>query len=70
MGCLLSLPLDYVNTEIGSYNTFSTMTFNLHVSLKVVLWGMIFAIIIGTCGGLLPAARAARLNIISALKRQ
>jgi putative ABC transport system permease protein len=70
VGCLLSLPLNYISTDIGSYNTFSTMTFNFHVSLRVMLWGMMFAIVIGTCGGLLPAARAARMDIVSALKRR
>ena len=70
VGCLLSLPLNYINTDIGSFNTFSTMTFNFHVSLKAMMWGMIFAIFIGGCGGVLPAARAARLDIVSALKRR
>ncbi len=68
VGCLLALPLDRVSTEISSYRTFSTLTFNFHASPQVMLAGLAFSLLIGAAGGLLPASRAARLEIITALR--
>ncbi len=67
-GCLLALPLNRVNTDIGSYSSFSTLTFNFHVSAPVLAAGLLFALAIGAVGGLLPASRAARLEILPALR--
>jgi len=69
-GCLLTLPLNNVNTDIGSYSTYSTLAFNFHVSLRVMAWGITFGLFIGALGGLLPALRASRLEIIAAIKRR
>ncbi|MGA7409539.1 MAG: ABC transporter permease [Bryobacteraceae bacterium] len=68
VGCLLALPLNRVSTEISSYRTFSTLTFNFHVSPQVMLAGLAFSLLIGAAGGLLPASRAARTEIITALR--
>jgi putative ABC transport system permease protein len=67
-GCLLTLPLDNVNTEVGSIRTFTTFTFNFHVTPEVMAVGLLFAVLIGAVGGLLPARSAARREIITALR--
>jgi len=69
-GCLLTLPLNNVNTDIGSYNTYSTLAFNFHVSSRVMSWGIAFGLFIGALGGLLPAVRASRMEIVAAVKRR
>lgn len=68
IGCLLTLPLNNVNTEVGSMRTFTSFTFNFHVTAEVMAIGLVFAVIIGAAGGLLPASNAARREIITALR--
>lgn len=46
----------------------ATLTFNFHVSPQVMLAGVAFSLLIGAAGGLLPATRGARLEIITALR--
>jgi putative ABC transport system permease protein len=67
LGCLLVLPLNNVTTGIGTAN-FSETAFNFHVSPQLMLAGIVFAVILGGAGGLLPARTASRKEILSALR--
>ena len=51
-----------------SFETFSETVFQLHVTPKLIAEGLVFAVVVGIIGSLLPALRAARLPVISALK--
>jgi putative ABC transport system permease protein len=51
-----------------SFATFSEVIFQFRVTPALVVEGMIFAIVVGVIGSFLPAVRAARLPVISALK--
>ncbi len=68
VGCLLALPLNYINTDIGSFTTWSHFTFNFNVNAEVMLAGLLFAALIGAVGGLLPARNAANRQIVAALR--
>src|SRR5579864_1579330 len=68
LGCLLALPLDNFTTGVGSFVTFSEIAFNFHVSPAIMLAGVIFALVMGTVGGLFPARMAARKEILVALR--
>jgi putative ABC transport system permease protein len=68
VGCLLTLPLNNITTEIGSFRTYSTFAFNFHVSAEIMAIGVVFAVLIGAAGGLLPARKAAYREIIGALR--
>jgi putative ABC transport system permease protein len=68
LGCLLVLPLNNITTAIGSFVTFSEISFNFRVSPQIMLVGMVFALVMGTLGGLLPARMAARKEILAALR--
>ncbi|HTP86126.1 MAG TPA: ABC transporter permease [Bryobacteraceae bacterium] len=68
IGCILALPLNYINTDVGSFTTWSHFTFNFNVNTTVMLYGMFFALFIGAAGGFLPARNAAKRQIIAALK--
>jgi putative ABC transport system permease protein len=68
IGCLLTLPLNNIETGIGSFTTWSQLSFNFHVTPQIMLAGVIFASVIGAIGGLLPARNAANKQIIAALK--
>ena len=68
LGCLLVLPLNNITTGIGSFVTFSEITFNFHVSLKIMVTGVVFAIFMGAIGGFFPARNAANKEILTALR--
>ncbi len=69
VGCLLVLPLNNFTTGVGSFVTFSEITFEFHITPGIMLSGIIFALIMGVIGGLFPAASAARKQILTALKQ-
>jgi putative ABC transport system permease protein len=68
LGCLLVLPLNNITTGIGSFVTFSEISFNYRVTPQVMAAGVAFALALGAFGGLLPAFGAARKEILAALR--
>ncbi|MEJ1932552.1 ABC transporter permease [Nostoc sp. NIES-2111] len=68
LGCLLVLPLNNLQTGIGSFVTFSEISFNFAVTPSLMAIGVAFALILGAFGGLFPAGSAARKEILTALK--
>jgi putative ABC transport system permease protein len=68
LGCLLVLPLNGIETGIGSLVTFSEITFSFHVTPGIMIMGVLFALFMGALGGLFPAASAARKEILAALR--
>jgi len=67
LGCLLVLPLNGVTTGIGTAN-FSETAFSFHVSPQIMIGGIVFAVILGSLGGLFPARNASRKEILTALR--
>ena len=68
LGCLLVLPLNNVTTGIGSFVTFSEIAFTYRVTPQVMLAGLLFALVLGALGGVLPAFGAVRKAILVALR--
>jgi len=68
IGCLLALPLSGFEAAIGSFSTWSQVSFRLRVTPEILLTGLAFAGLIGAVGGLLPARSAARKPVIAALR--
>ena len=68
VGCALALPLNGMTTGVGSFTTFSEIAFNFRVTPAVMMPGVIFALVLGAVGGLLPARTAARQEILVALR--
>lgn len=69
IGCLLVLPLNNFTTGVGSFVTFSEITFDFHITPGILGSGIIFALVMGVIGGLFPASSAARKEILAALKQ-
>jgi ABC-type antimicrobial peptide transport system permease subunit len=67
LGCLLVIPLNGATTAVGNAN-FSETAFSLHVTPQIMITGVVFAIVLGAVGGLLPARTAARKEILTALR--
>jgi putative ABC transport system permease protein len=68
IACLLVLPLNNVTTGLGNFITFSETSFNFRVGPDVMAIGIVFALILGAVGGLLPARQAAKKEILAALR--
>jgi putative ABC transport system permease protein len=68
LACILVLPLNGITTGVGNFVTFSEMNFNVHVGPEVMGVGLLFSVILGAVGGLLPARQAANKEILTALR--
>jgi putative ABC transport system permease protein len=67
-GLLLALPINAISTGTTNFQTFSEVAFNFRVDGHVALNGILIALIAGVIGGVLPALRAARMPITTALR--
>jgi putative ABC transport system permease protein len=67
LGCLLSFLMQMLTTS-STTASMSEVVFAFRVTTVDLVYGLLFAAIMGIIGSLLPALRAARLPIISALR--
>lgn len=67
LGCLLVWPLNGVSTSIGN-SQFSETAFSFHLTPSIMLAGILFAVVLGSLGGLFPARMASRKQILTALR--
>lgn len=51
-----------------NWTTFSELTFTFLLNRRIIATSVIFAVVMGIVGGALPSIRAARMNIVSALR--
>jgi putative ABC transport system permease protein len=68
IGCLLAFPMNGYSTGTGQTQSFSEIAFAFRITPEIVTIALVFAVVMGVIGGLLPALRAARLPITSALR--
>jgi ABC-type lipoprotein release transport system permease subunit len=67
IGVVLALPANGLSSATGNV-TFSEIAFAFRVTPTAIAGGILFAAVMGLFGGLLPAVRAARMPILSALR--
>lgn len=58
----------FVHISTTNVQTFAEIAFNFRLSPAIAVNVIVFALLMGLIGGFLPAARAARLNIVDALR--
>ena len=68
LGCIAVLPLNGLTTSTMNFQTFSNLAFAFKITPQLLLQGVIFALVMGVVGGLLPAVRAASLPVATALR--
>jgi ABC-type antimicrobial peptide transport system permease subunit len=68
LGCLFSLPLNGIATGTIGWNTFAEIAFEFRITGELLARGMLFALVMGILGGLLPARMAARKPVLDALR--
>jgi putative ABC transport system permease protein len=68
LGCVAALPLNGFTAGTMNWQTFSHLAFAFRVTPGLLLAGIVFALFMGLVGGVLPAIRAARLQVAHALR--
>src|SRR5246127_1280636 len=68
LGCVAVLPLNGLTTSTMNFQTFSNLAFAFKITPELLAKGIVFALTMGLIGGLLPAVRAARLPVATALR--
>jgi len=66
LGCSSFLRLFTISTM--NFQTFSELAFRFALTPKIALQSLAFSLFMGLVGGLLPAVRASRMNIVEALR--
>jgi ABC-type antimicrobial peptide transport system permease subunit len=51
-----------------NWQTFSELAFSFSLTFKIIVFAMLFSLIMGLIGGILPAVRASRMNIVDSLR--
>jgi putative ABC transport system permease protein len=60
--------LQFFTVSTLNFQTFSELSFGFSLTWRIIYQAMAFSLIMGFAGGLLPAVRAARMNIVDALR--
>ncbi|HKN24859.1 MAG TPA: ABC transporter permease [Candidatus Acidoferrum sp.] len=68
IGCLAVLPLNGLTTSTMNFQTFSNVAFAFKITFDLLVMGVLFALVMGVLGGLLPAIRAAVQPVSVALR--
>jgi putative ABC transport system permease protein len=68
IGCFAVLPLNGWTTSTMNFQTFSSIAFAFKITFKLLGLGLLFALVMGVLGGLLPAVRAAIRPVAVALR--
>lgn len=68
LGCVISFYVNGKTTGTLNFQSFSEVVFQFRITPGLLFNGLMFSVIVGVLGSLLPAIRAARLPVISSLK--
>ena len=68
LGCLVAFTMNGYTAGTGQTASFSELAFAFKITPPVLVFGLVFAVLMGFVGGLLPAFRAARMPITRALR--
>ncbi|HJW03866.1 MAG TPA: ABC transporter permease [Azospira sp.] len=67
-GLLLASTMQLFTISTMNWQSFAELAFTFSLDAGIVLKSLVFALVMGLLGGFLPAARAARMNIVEALR--
>jgi putative ABC transport system permease protein len=68
MGLAGASAMQLVSFSTTNFQTFSDLSFHFLLTPGIAIQTLLFALLMGLLGGFLPAVRAARLNIVDALR--
>lgn len=67
-GILAASAMQWITVSTMNWQTFSELAFSFTLTPGIVASALLFSLLMGLVGGFLPAARAAGLNIVDALR--
>ncbi|HSO08128.1 MAG TPA: ABC transporter permease [Pelomicrobium sp.] len=67
-GLGLASLMQFFTISTTNWQSFSELAFSFALTPAIILQSLAFAVVMGVVGGVLPAVRAARLNIVDALR--
>ena len=67
-GLLFASLLQFLTVSTMNFQTFSELAFSFSITPGIIIKSMAFSIFMGFAGGLLPAFRASRMNIVDSLR--
>ena len=70
LGSLLALPINGLVTSTTNWNSFSEVAFAFRVTPALLTAGIVFSLIMGVLGGFFPARRAAKQQVVEALRAE
>jgi putative ABC transport system permease protein len=62
------LPLNALTYETSDFNSFASVTVSFRFGPLVIAVALLMTFVMGFFGGMLPAVRAVKLDVISALR--
>jgi ABC-type antimicrobial peptide transport system permease subunit len=65
---LLASFLSFFSVSTLNFGSFAELEFLFSTSPSIIISSLIFALAMGIIGGFLPSVRAARMNIVNALR--
>jgi putative ABC transport system permease protein len=68
IGLLAMLPLNALTYETSDFNSFASVTVSFRFGPLVIAVALLMTFVMGFFGGMLPAVRAVKLDVISALR--
>jgi len=68
IGCILALPVHGLSTGTTNFSSFTEVAFKFRITPALMVGGLVFSVVMGAVGGLLPALRAARIPVARALR--
>lgn len=68
LGLAFASTLQFIKISTTNWSSFSEVVFGFNISPGIVLGSLIFAVVMGIVGGFAPAVRAARLQVVEALR--
>ena len=68
LGLLCASILQLISVSTMNFQTFSELAFSFVLTPRIIMQALAFALIMGLLGGILPAIRAARMNLVEALR--
>ncbi|MGB5157652.1 ABC transporter permease [Desulfobacterium sp. N47] len=60
--------MQFITVSTTNFQTFSELSFNFRITFEIIYKSLLFSVVMGFVGGILPAFRAARMNVVDALK--
>jgi ABC-type lipoprotein release transport system permease subunit len=68
LGLFFASFLEFVTISTTNWSSFSEVVFSFEIAPQIITSSLSFAVIMGMVGGLAPAARAARMQVVTALR--